>query len=69
MNILSFLAFNLMQERDVSGIYGGIFDYAIIFSIFGSAVIAFVYFWSKGRLDMDEEPKFQMMQDDKEDKQ
>jgi hypothetical protein len=58
---------NLAEQQDVSGIYGGILDYAIIFSIVGSALLAFLYFWSKGRLDMDEEPKMQMMNDsDKE---
>lgn len=50
--------------RDASGVYGGIFHYALVFAMVGSALLAFLYFWSKGRLDMDEEPKIQMMRDD-----
>jgi len=50
------LAFGISQELDTSGIYGGIYAYAFILSLVGGAGIAFVYFWSKGRLDMDEEP-------------
>lgn len=56
----------LVNEIDSSGVYGGIFHYALVFAIFGSAILGFLYFWSRGRLDMDEEPKLQMMRDDKE---
>ncbi len=62
--IVTFLAFALVEERDNSGIYGGILHYAMIFAFMGSALLAFVYFWLKGRLDMDEEPKLQMMRED-----
>jgi hypothetical protein len=55
---------DLSAELDWSGIYGGIFHYAMIIAFFASALLAFLYFWSKGRLDMDEEPKWQMMKDD-----
>lgn len=57
--------FVLIEGLDSSGIYGGIFDYAQVFIFFGTALIAFIFFWSKGQLDMDEEPKFQMMQERK----
>lgn len=53
-----------LSERDSSGICGGIFHYSLILAFMGSALLSFVYFWSKGRLDMDETPKIQMMIDD-----
>lgn len=56
----------LVSGYDSSGIYGGIYSYAIIFSIVGSSLLAFLYLWAKGRLDMDEEPKMQMMQEEQE---
>lgn len=59
------LAF-LENEMDWSGIYGGIFHYSMVLAIVGSAFLAFLYFWSKGRLDMDEEPKIKMMQEQEE---
>lgn len=55
---------DLSTELDWSGIYGGIFHYAMIIAFAGSALLAFLYFWYKGRLDMDEEPKLQMMRED-----
>jgi len=51
-------------ERDTSGIYGSIYHYSFILAFMGSAMLAFVYFWSKGRLDMDESPKIQMMNEE-----
>lgn len=59
-----YLLADLSTELDWSGIYGGIFHYAMIIAFAGSALLAFLYFWYKGRLDMDEEPKLQMMRDD-----
>lgn len=55
------LAFSLVSEKDSIGIYGTIFHYAMIFAFVGSALLAFIYFWKKGRLDMDELPKYEMM--------
>lgn len=57
---------DLASERDWSGIYGGILHYGLIIAFTGSALLAFLYFWSKGRLDIDEEPKYQMMKDDEQ---
>ena len=54
----------LVDARDGSGDYGGIFHYSMIFAFVGSALLSFIYFWRKGRLDMDEEPKIQMMRDE-----
>jgi hypothetical protein len=61
------LGFALVTEIDSSGVYGSIFHYALVIAFAGSALLAFLYFWSRGRLDMDEEPKLQMMRnEDKE---
>lgn len=48
---------------DGSGFCGGIFIYAMIFALVGSSFLFFIYLWKIGRLDMDEEPKNQMMDD------
>ena len=53
----------LSDEQDWSGIYGGIFHYSMILAFFGSALLSFLYFWRRGKLDLDEEPKIQMMDD------
>lgn len=63
-NFFYFLAFSLVGEKDSSGVYGGIYHYSLVFALVGSGLLAFLYFWSKGRLDMDEGPKFQMMHDE-----
>lgn len=54
------------QILDASGVYGGYLHYATIIFFVGSALMAFLYFWRKGSLDMDEEPKFQMMKSEGE---
>jgi hypothetical protein len=51
---------------DGSGIYGTLFHYSLVIAFVGSAFLAFIYLWKKGRLDMDEEPKFQMLKSDEE---
>ena len=56
----------LVDGQDWSGIYGGIFHYSMIFAFFGGALLAFFYFWRKGKLDFDEEPKVQMMRDEED---
>ena len=40
--------------------------WALVIAFVGSAFVIFLYLWKKGRLDMDEEPKIQMMTDDDE---
>lgn len=57
------IASGLIEGKDSSGVYGGIFHYSLVFATVGSALLAFIYFWRKGRLDMDESPKYQMMDD------
>jgi hypothetical protein len=49
---------------DGAGIYGSILHYALVIAFVGSAFLIFLYLWGKERLDMDEKPKFQMMQDE-----
>ena len=49
---------------DAIGVYGNFFHYGLVFAIVGSAFLIFCYLWKKNRLDMDEEPKFQMMQEE-----
>ncbi len=46
---------------DGSGVYGGVLHYALVISLVGSAFLIFFYLWRKGRLDIDEDPKYQMM--------
>ncbi len=46
---------------DAGGVYGQYFHYAGALFFTGAAFILFFYFWSKGKLDMDEEAKEQMM--------
>jgi hypothetical protein len=60
------LGFGLAGEKDASGVYGIIMHYSLVLTLVASAFLAFLYFWRKGRLDMDEEPKIQMMQDENE---
>ena len=51
---------------DGIGVYGNFLHYGIVMSLVGSAFLIFIYLWKSKRLDMDEEPKFQMMQDEQE---
>lgn len=51
---------------DGGGICGEIMHYSMVVAFVGSAFLVFIYLWRKGRLDMDEEPKYQMMKDDEE---
>ena len=52
------------HTTDASGVFGGILHYSLVFFLVGGALLAFLYFWRKGRLDMDEEPKYDMMKED-----
>ncbi|MFI5343407.1 MAG: hypothetical protein ACHQUC_04205 [Chlamydiales bacterium] len=51
---------------DGFGVYGSTLHSALVVAFVGSAFILFLYLWKKGRLDMDEEAKHQMMQDGSE---
>lgn len=45
---------------------GSLLDYAVAIGFMCGAFVIFIYLWRKGRLDMDEEPKIQMMKKDEE---
>lgn len=49
---------------DGMGIYGNFLHYAIVISMVGGAFFIFLYLWGNKRLDLDEEPKFQMMREE-----
>jgi hypothetical protein len=49
---------------DGIGVYGSILHYALLIAIVGSTLFIFIYLWCKGRLDMDESAKDQMMKGD-----
>lgn len=47
---------------DYSGIYGSLISYMMTIVFVVSALMIFLYLWSKGKLGIDEEAKDQMMQ-------
>ena len=51
---------------DGIGVYGSMLHYGLVVALVGTAILLFVCLWKKGRLDMDEGPKYQMMEDDHE---
>ena len=65
-HIVVFLAEAQTPGLDGGGECGTLVHYGFVFALVGSAFLAFVYFWKKNKLDMDEEPKIQMMKDDED---
>lgn len=55
------------QILDGGGIYGHLLHYSLIASFTGGALLIYFYLWRKGELDMDESPKFQMMENEEDD--
>lgn len=55
-----------MNIIDGFGVYGSLVHYTLTILFVMLALVIFLYFWKVGRLDMDEEPKWQMMQSDEE---
>ena len=49
---------------DGAGVYGNVLHWALVIFFVGSAFLIFLFLWCKGRLDMDEGPKMQMMFND-----
>lgn len=49
---------------DGQGIYGFVLHYCLLFALFGSALIVFLYLWRKKRLGLDEEAKYHPFQED-----
>lgn len=52
---------------DEHGIMGSLIHYSMVIFFVSSAFIIFLYLWKKGRLDMDESPKYKMLQDEQDD--
>lgn len=52
---------------DGAGAYGGILSYSLTIAVVGSAFLIFIKLWFTGRLDLDEEPKMQMMLQEQDD--
>lgn len=46
---------------DGVGAYGSLLHWGLTIAFVGSAFLIFIYRWYRGSLDMDEEPKMQMM--------
>lgn len=53
---------------DETGVFGSLLHYSLIILFMGGALLIFLYLWRKGRLDMDEEPKYEMMEDEEKEK-
>lgn len=51
---------------DGIGVQGNIFHYSLVIFLVTSAFLLFFYLWLNKKLNMDEEPKFHMMQDEEE---
>lgn len=62
--MISFYIATWALASDEYGIHGSIFHYALIIALVGSAFLIFINLWMKGKLDMDESPKIQMMEED-----
>lgn len=52
------------MNSDPIGLYGGVLTYGVIIAFFGTALLVFFYLWSKGRLDCDESPKYQLFEEE-----
>jgi cbb3-type cytochrome oxidase subunit 3 len=49
---------------DGFGISGMVLHYATVMLFVGTAALVFFYLWKNNRLDMDEAPKYQMLNDE-----
>lgn len=54
----------VLAVLDAMGVFGSVFHYSLVIAFVGSAFLIFLYLWRKKLLDMDEEPKFQMMREE-----
>lgn len=53
----------LKIDLDGAGFLGSVMIFSIMLAFFGTALLAFLYLWWKGRLDMDDEPAKRMLHD------
>ena len=49
---------------DSTGIHGLVMHYALLFAFFGGALISFVVLMCKKRLDLSEDPKYDVFDDE-----
>ncbi len=61
-----YIADFLPSMIDGAGAYGGILSYGLTIAVVGSALLIFIRLWFTGKLDLDEEPKIQMMLQDRD---
>lgn len=54
------------EMMDGMGIYGSLVHYVSVIFLVLMAFLIFFYLWHKGQLNMDEAPKYQMMEGDEE---
>lgn len=54
----------LIGVLDGTGFYGSVFVYSLLFAMVASHALIFYNLWRKGRLDMNEGPKYQMMEEE-----
>lgn len=52
------------RNFDSFGYFGLIMDYSMIVFFSGGAFILFLYLWKKGRLNFEEDAKFEMLNDE-----
>jgi uncharacterized membrane protein len=64
MSMQSFKTVFVLAALDGVGIYGTVLHYSLLIAFSASTLLLFIYLWSKRRLDMDEGPKMQMMEED-----
>jgi hypothetical protein len=54
----------LVAVLDGQGMYGALLTYGLTWALMGSSILVFLVLWRRGKLDMDESPKYQMMDQD-----
>lgn len=52
---------------DGFGVHGSTLHYGLTIALVGSAFFIFLYLWKKKRLDMDEEAKYKMLEEESHD--
>ncbi len=55
------------MNLDGIGVHGNFLHYALVIFLVSSAFVVFLYLWKNKRLDMDEGPKYQMMEEETDD--
>lgn len=58
----------IFSGLDSSGFVGQFIYYLTLIFVMGLTILIFLYFWKERKLDMDENPKYQMMRDEHNEK-